>query len=328
MSKQVGLRSGNAYNLTEKGYIYHDGDDITVDTDKGALAVHHNASKSRGYWTLTGIPTATETITVGAESWTFVETRSGANEITIGADAATTVDNMVSAINTDSTVVDAYDYGSVCVVEWATAGYIGNSKVIQDTATNVTSSGAYLTGGQDVAGAYIHEYFASASSLAKGGATEAVINGVFYLQLDATGEYIYYTVDVHDDWDGDQDLWITAVVALDGAETANDQIHASVLCNYYGEHQNIITAKAQTISVDHDIGNYNAEGDVHKLSFRINWDQTDNVVLKGDYFSFRFWLDDVSSGGSVAGVRVLYMNLKYTTKYSCLPCKESMPVTG
>lgn len=330
MAKQLGLRSANAYNLTEKAYFTHDGTDVNLATDKGSFSVSHTASKSRGYWTLSGIPTATQTITVGAESWTFVETRSGANEITIGADAATTVDNMVSAINTDSTVVDAYDYGSVCVVEWATAGYIGNSKGISDTATNVTSSGEYLTGGQDATGAFIHEYFCPSNALSKGGsaAAEGVLNGMFYWVLDATNEYLYSTIDVHEDWDADQDLWITVVCSLNAAETANDKIRMSVLCNYFGEHENITTSKTQTIPVDHDIGNYNAEGDVHKLRFLVNWDLVDNVVERGDYFAFRLWLDDVSSEETVAGVRVHYVNLKYTKKYACLPMTSSIPVTG
>ncbi len=197
-------------------------------------------------------------------------------------------------------------------------------------ATNVTASGAYLTGGQDASGGYWTEFHISASSLNKGGsaAAEGVLNGVFYYTLDAVNQYVYGTTDIHDDWDGDSDLLVEVVVALAGAETANDYIRASLLTDYFGEHDDINSPKTQTISIDHDIGNFNATGSVHELFFRINFDEGGNVIEKNDVFCFRFWLDDVTSGATVASVRVLYINIKYLTKYPALSVTAALQASG
>lgn len=98
-----------------------------------------------------GVPIADETFAIGANTWTFKASRGSAFEVTIGTDEATTAANMISAINTDQTVgVTASDGGSgIVTVTAVTAGTSGNSITTTESATNVSVSGATLSGGVD-----------------------------------------------------------------------------------------------------------------------------------------------------------------------------------
>jgi len=149
----IALKSADAYHLNEIAGIRHDGTDLNIDTYKGSLSVTQTASRADGYFTLSGIPVANETFTIGANTYTWKAAAGAPFEITIGGDAATCVDNMVTVINTDDTAgVEALDYGSVCLLRADATGFAGNAITTTEGCTNMTVSDATLTGGQDGGG--------------------------------------------------------------------------------------------------------------------------------------------------------------------------------
>jgi len=149
---------------------------------------------------------------------------------------------------------------------------------------------------------------ASGATLTVGGGTN---NATLYWLLNAVNEYLYFGTDIEEDWDAGSDLSVKVVVALDGAETANDLIHATLDVEYVGEHENMDSPKEQSISIDHNIGAFNAAGDVHELNFLIDHDLASNVVQDDDIIKFRFYLDDVTTTTPVAAVRFLYAHVRY-----------------
>lgn len=122
-------------------------------SDTTYLAADYTAAVSAtGSFTVSGgVPIADETFTIGANTWTFKALRANAFEVTIGTDAPTTATNMITAINVDQTVgVEASDGGSgVATITAVTGGTAGNSITTTESATNVSVSGANLTGGEN-----------------------------------------------------------------------------------------------------------------------------------------------------------------------------------
>lgn len=94
-----------------------------------------------------GVPIADETVTIGAEVYTFKAARANPFEVTIGADNATTAANFVTAVNTDSTLVSATRVTNVVTLHAYVAGTAGNAITTTEAATNVSFGGATLSGG-------------------------------------------------------------------------------------------------------------------------------------------------------------------------------------
>lgn len=307
---------------------------LAVQTACGSMSVYQLAEKATAYFTLTGIPTATETITIGAEVWTFVALRGAAWQITIGADAATTIDNMVVAINADSALVDAYDEGDVtdlyCCIRAAATGFAPNGTAFSDTATNMTSSATTMTGGQSAGGAFLREDFFDAAQVTNGGsaATLTAAGASTYYLLDAITEFVHFGTKIRDDWDGNSDIIVEIDVANELVETDNDLIRASLQADYYGNHDDMDTPKTQTISLDHDITTYETAGEIHRLFFRLNWDEAANVIEVNDNLKLKFWLDDITTGAVVAAVRFLSANIHYRSKYPRKPCNSELEATA
>jgi hypothetical protein len=160
------------------------------------------------------------------------------------------------------------------------------------------------------------------------GATLTVVNTAsFVYLLDATDEYLYFGADVHDDWDGASDVFVEVNVALDAAETNNDDIEAEIICEYYGEHESITTAyKTQTRSVNHDIGTYSAAGMMHELVFALDFDLASNVIEDHDVLKCRFRLDGTTTVDSVYFVEA---SIQYRTKLPALEIHDGeLPTEG
>lgn len=109
---------------------------------------------------LSGNPTAADTVTLGSTTYTFVSALTGANDVLIGATAADTAANLAAAINGGAGVGTVYGVGTVLnpdasatvatatvTAKARTAGTAGNSIALAKTGTNITVSGATLTGG-------------------------------------------------------------------------------------------------------------------------------------------------------------------------------------
>lgn len=149
------------------------------------------------------------------------------------------------------------------------------------------------------------------------GANMGATNAIPYWILAATTQYAFFDAHIHDDWDGDSDLWVTVLVGLDAAETAQDTIHASLRCDYLTAGDDIASTRTQTLSCDVTIGTDNGEGLVHELVFQIDEDLGSNEVEFGDLINFKFWLDNITDDGtydSVESVRFLGADFEYRTK--------------
>ena len=113
--------------------------------------------KARGTATFSGQPTAGETITIGAESWTFAASRSVAYEISIGSSVSETVGNLRTAINTDSPgALPSVTAGrktaeqlssTELLVTYEVVGTAGNSVVFTTTSGNISLDGSSVLGG-------------------------------------------------------------------------------------------------------------------------------------------------------------------------------------
>ncbi|ADK99388.1 phage tail tube protein [Brevundimonas subvibrioides] len=126
-----------------------------------------------GSLTFTAQPTASSTITIGGQAFTFVSTTPTTNQIKIGATLAETVANAVRALNLSVVAgVAAATYrgdprGARIDIAHDTIGTSGNSMTLAagtSPASNVTVSGATLAGGA-TSGGYNHVFIAGAQTL-------------------------------------------------------------------------------------------------------------------------------------------------------------------
>ena len=91
-----------------------------------------------GTITMGGVATADEAFVVGAQTFTWKETRAGAGEVTIGATAAAACTNIIAAITADlATVTAAEGDGDTVVVTAAAPGAAGNTIAFSETSTNM-----------------------------------------------------------------------------------------------------------------------------------------------------------------------------------------------
>lgn len=108
-----------------------------------------NPTFATGEVEFTGLPTATDTVSIGSETYTFVAAAAAPFEVTIGADADETGDNLVTTITADSTLVSAVNAAGTVTLTPLVSGTAGNYALV-DNADNTTVSGANMTGGADV----------------------------------------------------------------------------------------------------------------------------------------------------------------------------------
>lgn len=123
---------------------------VTDGTDTAASAVVQNASAS-GAVTFTANPTASQTISLGGSTVTFVATGAADNQVNIGANLAATMTALATMLNAsaDANLVKAtYTATStVLSVTYKTAGTGGNSFTLATNVTGATVSAATLLGG-------------------------------------------------------------------------------------------------------------------------------------------------------------------------------------
>lgn len=121
-----------------------------------------------GTLSLNAVPLNTETVTLGATTYTFVTALDSmmgpANAVVIGADVEECVDNLVAAITAGAGSGVVYGTGTMAnasatasalpsgqmLAEALTAGAAGNSIASTETLTNGSWTAATLTGGQDI----------------------------------------------------------------------------------------------------------------------------------------------------------------------------------
>ena len=101
---------------------------------------------AQGTITLSGLPVADETFTVGDETYTFKTVASNAFEVTIGANVTECATNIASAINADSSVASAAVVGGNVVVTALNVGLAWNRLTFVESATNITMDGSGTLG--------------------------------------------------------------------------------------------------------------------------------------------------------------------------------------
>ena len=122
---------------------------LTTDTFTPNSSVYYTMQSETVTYLL---PVALDTLTLGANVYTFQATRTGAFTIAIGATTKTTADNIVFAVTTDDLVVKAQRQGASnanVIITAKTVGSSGNSIALAKSSSAITLSGATLSGGID-----------------------------------------------------------------------------------------------------------------------------------------------------------------------------------
>lgn len=117
-----------------------------VNVDGEQIAATTDGVKASGTITFAANPTADDTITVGTTTLTFKSADPGENEVLIGTDVAATIDNVIAALP-DS--VTGSKSSGVLTITAVAAGTAGNSIALAKSGSDITVSGATLTGGVD-----------------------------------------------------------------------------------------------------------------------------------------------------------------------------------
>lgn len=114
------------------------------------VATTADGTKASGSYTLTGQPTAdTDTVTIGGTAITFKASGATGNQVNIGASKEATAQALRVFINANPSLLVTADAGSDNVVNLKaiTPGTAGNSITTTKSSTNITVSGATLSGG-------------------------------------------------------------------------------------------------------------------------------------------------------------------------------------
>ena len=131
------LEIAASQNLKRGSLVNVSGEQIAATTD---------GEKASGTITFADQPTADDTVTVGTTTLTFKSADPGENEVLIGTDLAATLDNLIAALP-DS--VTGSKSSGVLTITAAAAGTAGNSIALAKSGSDITVSGATLSGGVD-----------------------------------------------------------------------------------------------------------------------------------------------------------------------------------
>ncbi len=164
--------SGSAHTLTERNsadaILTDDGeggyDAINQPTPRDDTVIEAALLAAYGILTLSANPTATETVTVGSQTYTFVSSLTGADDVLIGADTEATLSNLEAAINGGSGEGTTYGTGTTAntsayavtlldpqlMIVALTAGTAGNSIATTETMANGAFDDTTLNNGADI----------------------------------------------------------------------------------------------------------------------------------------------------------------------------------
>ena len=131
------LQIAASQNLKRGSLVNVSGEQIAATTD---------GVKASGTITFADQPTANDTITVGTTTLTFKSADPGENEVLIGTDLAATIDNVIAALPDSVTGSKSSGVLTITAVE---AGTAGNSIALAKSGSDITVSGANLSGGVD-----------------------------------------------------------------------------------------------------------------------------------------------------------------------------------
>lgn len=103
--------------------------------------------KAKGTATFSGVTSEDDTITIDDETYTFKEDPSGSTQVDIGATISATIANLVTAINTYSSVAKAYQLSATtCLIEYYLVGTAGNSITFSASSSSISLNGSGTLG--------------------------------------------------------------------------------------------------------------------------------------------------------------------------------------
>lgn len=117
-----------------------------VNVNGAQIAATTDGVKASGTITFTANPSANDTVTVDTTTLKFVSATPGENEVLIGGDMAATIDNVIAALPASVTGTKA---DGVLTITAAKDGTAGNDIALAKSGSNITVSGAKLSGGVD-----------------------------------------------------------------------------------------------------------------------------------------------------------------------------------
>lgn len=125
------------------------GDLVTIDPATGAITGAVTGVKATGSVVFSGLPTEDQPITVNGVAYAAKASPTLATEFQIGADATETGANFASAIVANDDAIEAIAAAGTVTIGAVETGIYGNAITLAEAASNVTVSGATLTGGID-----------------------------------------------------------------------------------------------------------------------------------------------------------------------------------
>ena len=168
------LTSSMSYDDTVK-FLFGFGDLNNMTYGRRVFSPSSVLTQASGTFTLTNLPTATETVSISAHTYTFVTIPSSPDEVAIGTTVRETIDNLISAINGGRGEGTSYGAGTEAdravsakrgnelassttqsmIVTARVGGIAANSIATSDTVTAGSWAYANLSGG---AGDYVEPF--------------------------------------------------------------------------------------------------------------------------------------------------------------------------
>jgi len=104
--------------------------------------------QAKGIGTFSALPSNNETLTIGTETYTFKTTRSASYQVAIATTISVLIDNLVSEINTYSSLAKAYKLSATTFcVEYYLVGTAGNAIAFSTTSAGLSLDGSGYLGG-------------------------------------------------------------------------------------------------------------------------------------------------------------------------------------
>lgn len=159
-----------------------------------------SAPDATGKATFAGLPTANDTLTVGGTVITFVASGATGNQVNIGGTVAITLASLLAFLNASADVnLVKFKYAVVSSVLYFTAvvtGSAGNALTLAKSSTNITLSGATLSGGTgtDVSATLGLTSTSSGAYVANGVGAETALAAVVALDNQFNAQWYAITV--------------------------------------------------------------------------------------------------------------------------------------
>jgi len=334
-------QNSDGNSIYGRGYIAHDNDDFTLQSHRGGFSFEVPAQYAQGTLSLAGGDILNnETFVINATTCTAKTSGAGSDEFDIAVgDLPTTCDNIVAMIaaGTESANVKSWRDGDNVVFEWKTAGTAGNAIVFTESMSFTTIDGGGTLGGTHlgvVAGTplhadengvvtvgsleastsvwYYHQQF-DGQTLNPGGSGATLVppdgNSIGGYQLDADTEKLYFSTDIHDNWDEVSDLEVTIGFDINVAGGAgSDTVDLQLLAYMKGLGE--AATKLQTLEIATIVGTA-VQYTSFSVTFLVDYADGSSPIDPGDKVGMILNLETDTS--EVDNIIITHIETKYKT---------------